>query len=95
MTGGTEAPSRILIVSDHYPPFIGGVQRQTKLMAEQLSARGHPVGAVTVWQDNLPVHETSDGFPIWRLRQLRTVPGLAGRPRRRHQPPYPDPVSAV
>ncbi len=48
MTGGTEAPSRILIVSDHYPPFIGGVQRQTKLMAEQLSDRGHPVGAVTV-----------------------------------------------
>lgn len=86
---------RILLVSDHYPPFVGGVQRQTRAMAMELSARGHDVGVVTVWQDNLPSYEEIDGFPVWRLQQLRSVRGLRGRPRRRHQPPGPDPVTVL
>jgi len=28
---------RILLVSDHYPPFIGGAHRQTHLLAKELS----------------------------------------------------------
>ncbi len=84
---------RLLIVSDHYPPFIGGVQRQTRAMALELRARGYEVGVATVYQDNLPTHEEPDGFPVWRLRQLRSAPLVHGRPRRRHQPPYPDPIT--
>jgi glycosyltransferase involved in cell wall biosynthesis len=84
---------RILLVSDHYPPYVGGVQRQTRAMAMELSARGHEVGVVTVWQDTLPSSEQLDGFPVWRLRQVRSLPGIRGRARRRHQPPWPDPVS--
>jgi glycosyltransferase involved in cell wall biosynthesis len=86
---------RLLIVSDHYPPFIGGVQRQTRAMARELCARGYEVGVVTVYQDDLPTFEESDGFPVWRLRQLRSAPLVGGRARRRHQPPYPDPVTVL
>lgn len=85
---------RILIASDHYPPFVGGVQRQTRAMAREFCKRGHDVCVATVWQDDLPGLETKDGYPVHRLRQLRTIPLLAGKPRRRHQPPFPDPVTA-
>jgi glycosyltransferase involved in cell wall biosynthesis len=85
---------RILLVSDHYPPFVGGVQRQTRAIALELRRRGHEVCVATVWQDDLPALESKDGYPVHRLRQLRTLPLIAGSPRRRHQPPFPDPVSA-
>jgi glycosyltransferase involved in cell wall biosynthesis len=85
---------RLLIVTDHYPPFIGGVQRETRAMALELHARGYEVGVATVYQDDLPTFEEPDGFPIWRLRQLRSAPIVHGPARRRHQPPYPDPVTA-
>jgi glycosyltransferase involved in cell wall biosynthesis len=84
---------RILIASDHYPPFVGGVQRQTRALALEFAERGHEVCVATVWQDDLAAVETKDGFPVHRLRQLRTLPVITGRPRRRHQPPFPDPVT--
>ena len=86
---------RILLVSDHYPPFVGGVQRQTRRLAIELRDRGHEVGVATVAQDDLPRLESGDGFSVWRLPQLRTLPLVRGRPRRRHQPPGPDPISAL
>ncbi|MDX6690059.1 MAG: alpha-maltose-phosphate synthase [Solirubrobacteraceae bacterium] len=86
---------RILIASDHYPPFVGGVQRQTRALALELLARGHSVCVATVWQDDLPAFEDRDGFEVHRLRQLRSAPFIRGRSRRRHQPPFPDPVTAV
>ena len=42
---------RILIASDRYPPFIGGAQRQTWLIAHELERREHRVVVATVWQD--------------------------------------------
>jgi glycosyltransferase involved in cell wall biosynthesis len=84
---------KILIASDHYPPFIGGAQRQTKVLAAELHARGHDVAVATVWQDDLPAQEDDEGVRVFRLRQLRTMPALRGKPRRRHQPPFADPVT--
>ncbi len=84
---------RLLFASDHYPPFIGGVQRETRAMALELRARGYDVGVATVYQDDLPAFEEPDGFPVWRLRQLRSAPLVHGPARRRYQPPYPDPVT--
>lgn len=85
---------RILLASDHYPPFVGGVQRQTRAMAIELSERGHEVVVATVWQANQPAREDPDGFPVHRLRQLRSLPGMPARRSRKHQPPFPDPVTA-
>jgi glycosyltransferase involved in cell wall biosynthesis len=84
---------RILLCSDHYPPYIGGVQRQTRAMAQEFTARGHDVAVATVFQEHLPDFEDTDGFPVHRLRQLRSTPLNRSEPQRRHQPPFPDPVT--
>lgn len=87
---------RILLASDHYPPFIGGAQRQTWLLAHELERRGHEVVVSTVWQDRLPAREDDEGVRVRRLKQLRTVvPVLRGPARRRHQPPFADPVTVI
>jgi glycosyltransferase involved in cell wall biosynthesis len=86
---------RILLASDHYPPFVGGAQRQTKVLASELRARGHEVAVATVRQDGLLARSTEEGVAVHRLGQLRTLPLVRGKPRRRHQPPFADPVTVI
>ncbi len=87
---------KILLASDHYPPFIGGAQRQTQLLAQELSRRGHTVKVATVWHGGFAQVEELEGIQVHRLKQLRTwgfwVP--ADR-KQRYQPPYPDPVTII
>lgn len=84
---------RILIASDNYPPFIGGAHRQTQLLAQELSKRGHTVRVATLWHSGLPAVENDDGVTVYRLKQLKTqlVDGKTGA--QEHQPPFPDPVT--
>ena len=85
---------RILIVSDHYPPFIGGAHRQTQLLAKELTKRGHEVCVATVWHPGLPTEQDDDGVRVYRLKQLRTIgPSLSADRTQRHQPPFPDPIT--
>lgn len=85
---------RLLLASDHYPPFIGGAHRQTHLLAREMAARGHEVTVVTAWHGGLPTCEESDGVVVHRVRQLRTaIPVLVRDREQRHQPPFPDPVT--
>ena len=84
---------RILLATDHYPPHIGGAQIQSRTLAIELHRRGHDVAVATPWQNGRPQNETDEGVPVHRLRQLRTLPGLARERRQHHQPPFPDPVT--
>lgn len=85
---------RILLVSDHYPPFIGGAHRQSQLLARQLAQRGHTVNVVTAWQPDLPAEEQDGAITVYRLKELRTwLPGFVKGKGQRHHPPYPDPVT--
>lgn len=86
---------RILIATDHYPPHIGGAQIQSRVLAQGLKGLGHEVVVATVWQNGTPAVEDDNGIPVHRLRQLRTIPGLARQRRQHHQPPLPDPVTAL
>jgi glycosyltransferase involved in cell wall biosynthesis len=87
---------RILLVSDHYPPFIGGAHRQTQLLAHELQQRGHEVNVATVWSGGLPEVEDDAGVRVFRLKQLRTcLPGVVNDRKQRHQPPFPDPITVV
>lgn len=86
---------RILLASDYYPPFIGGAQIQTQLLARRLRERGHEIAVATAWQNGIPSYQEDRGIRIYRLRQLRTVRGLARRRWQHHQPPFPDPVTTV
>ncbi len=87
---------RILIATDHFPPFIGGAHRQAQLLGRSLAERGHTVAVVTPWHGGLPKLEHDDGFVVHRVRQTRTLFDFMARDnRQRHQPPFPDPVTTV
>lgn len=90
---------RILLISDHYPPFIGGAHRQTQLLGQELHKRGHAVQVVTAWQPGLPDETNEHGVIVHRLRDLRTAAhklihrSTSPDGKQRHHPAYPDPVT--
>jgi glycosyltransferase involved in cell wall biosynthesis len=87
---------RILIATDHYPPFIGGAHRQAHLLAAGMAERGHQVAVATPWHGGLPAVTREGEVAIHRIRQLRTViPALVSPGAQRHQPPFPDPVTIL
>ena len=87
---------KILLVSDHYPPFIGGAHRQTQLLAQELHQRGHEVSVATVWSGGLAETEDDHGVRVFRLKQLRTLwRGFVRDKHQRHQPPFPDPITVA
>ncbi len=85
---------RILLVTDHYPPFIGGAHRQTQLLARKLAERGHEIRVATVWQASTPAVENEGQVTVHRLKQMRTMwPWSRHDSQQHYQPPYPDPVT--
>ena len=94
MTAGPKR-MRVLLATDNYPPYIGGAQIQSRLIARELKERGHEVVVVTVWQNDIPATEDDDGVLVHRLRQLRTLPLVARKRRQHYQPPFPDPVTVA
>ena len=45
---------RILLATDHFPPFIGGAHRQAQLIARAMAASGHEVTVATPWHGGQP-----------------------------------------
>ena len=89
-------PYRVLLVSDAFAPMIGGADRAVNAVATELAARGHTVAVATAWQAGLPAHETRDGIPVHRLRDLTSrVPWISADPYRHVPPPFPDPEGVV
>lgn len=87
---------RILIATDHYPPFIGGAHRQARLLAAGMAKRGHDVAVATTWHGGLPGLDWEENVTVHRLRQLRTgVRSLIRDREQRHQPPFPDPLTVA
>lgn len=84
---------RILLVSDYYPPFIGGAHRQTQLLGRELHKRGHAVNIATMWQSGQPTTQDDEGVLVHRLKDLRTaVPRFTPSSKQHHHPGYPDPL---
>jgi glycosyltransferase involved in cell wall biosynthesis len=87
---------RILLVSDYYPPFIGGAHRQTQLLGQEMRQRGHAVSVATVWYGGAAEEEDDAGVRVYRVKQLRTaLPWLVQDRRQRHATPFPDPVTVM
>jgi glycosyltransferase involved in cell wall biosynthesis len=87
---------RLLLATDYYPPFIGGAQIQSSVLARELHARGHEVAVVTPWQKGIPEQRDDQGVTVFGVRQLRTLPWFEPREQvQQHQPPFPDPVSVL
>jgi glycosyltransferase involved in cell wall biosynthesis len=87
---------RLLLVTDSYPPFIGGADLQVQMIARAMRDAGHEVRVATPWQPGLAELEEDAGIKVHRTRALTTrVPWFARDPARRHHPPFPDPGTTL
>ena len=87
---------RIVLISDFYPPHLGGVELQVEALGQALTAQGHDVIVATVWEHGRPTGEQNGDVRLVRLKSLATIfPWFSGDPARRYHPPFPDPRIAL
>lgn len=83
---------RATIVTDAYPPLIGGANRSAQLLARHLSERGHGIEIVTAWQEKLPELERDGRITVHRIRDLPSrARWISEDPYKHNPPPFPDP----
>ncbi|MER9228580.1 glycosyltransferase family 4 protein [Mesorhizobium sp. M0664] len=83
---------RILLLSQFYPPVIGGEERHVRNLGAALAQRGHHVSVGTLMHPGSPETELDGAVRVHRLRgTLQRLSGLHIDPERRHAPPFPDP----
>ena len=87
---------RVLLVTDSYPPLVGGATFWSQQVAREMSKRGHEVTLATTWQPNTPAFEEDGEVAVHRLRDLTSrVPGISADPYRHNPPPFPDPEAVL
>src|SRR5207245_2149222 len=59
---------RIFMVSDFYPPYIGGVEVLVANLSRELVLRGHEVAVATLAGPDLPASSLDDGVRVHRIR---------------------------
>jgi glycosyltransferase involved in cell wall biosynthesis len=83
---------RILLLSQFYPPVIGGEERHVRSLGAALAQRGHQVSVGTLIHPGSPHTELDGAVRVHRLSgTLQRLPGLYADSERRHAPPFPDP----
>jgi glycosyltransferase involved in cell wall biosynthesis len=83
---------RILMLTQFYPPDIGGEERHVQDLSIQLTKNGHEVSVATLWHPGLPDFEVDCGVRIYRVKGTTQRAGwLFSESERRHAPPFPDP----
>ena len=83
---------RILMLSQFYPPIIGGVEQHVRTLSIELVARGHDVAVITMHHTGQQNRELDHGVKIYRIRaSVQRMPWLFGDSGRQYTPPFPDP----
>ncbi len=83
---------RILMLSQFYPPIIGGEEQHVRTLSIKLASRGHDVAIVTLWHEGLVEFELDEGVRVYRVRSSAQVaPHLFKDSKRPYAPPFPDP----
>lgn len=86
---------RVLMVSDFYPPVIGGAERGVQTLSRALVDRGHEVSVATLAQPGSPLKEDDEGVQIHRIDGWsRALLPFYRNPTFRFHPPLPDPALA-
>jgi len=82
---------KILMLSDLYPPFLGGIEIHVQLLGKELSERGHQVAVGTIGRSGLPRYEEDGRVRIYRFEGLfQKIPFLFKDPARKWHPPARD-----
>lgn len=83
---------RVLMLTQFYPPIVGGEEQHVRNLSRALAARGHSVAVATLWHEGLAEFETDDGVRVYRVRgTMARLPFLFSAGGRRFAPPFPDP----
>ncbi len=83
---------RVLLVSDFYPPTIGGLERHVARLAKALVGLGHDVEVATSSTPQQPESGPEDGIFVHRLRGWHhRLEGAFLDPNRPFPPPAPEP----
>jgi glycosyltransferase involved in cell wall biosynthesis len=84
------------MVTDFYPPYIGGVEVLVSNLSHELVRRGHEVAVATLSTPDAPPEEVDDGIRVHRIRtttqRARSLYRSATRP---WAPPVPDPAAVA
>lgn len=87
---------RILMLSQFYPPIIGGEERMVQDLSVELVRRGHDVAVATLWHEGFQDDEIDQGVRISRIRSTtQRAAWLYSEKQRRHAPPWPDPEATL
>jgi glycosyltransferase involved in cell wall biosynthesis len=87
---------KILMVTDYYPPFVGGVEILVSTVSRELARRGHDVAVATLGADGLPATEVDEGVRVYRIRTTAArIPRLFKSETRLWAPPAPDPEAVA
>lgn len=83
---------KVLMLSDLYPPYIGGLEEHVRNLSRGLVARGHDVSVATIGEPDGPHLEVDEGVRVHRVRSTAQRGGSVTQPRGRpYAPPVPDP----
>ena len=85
-------PVRILMVTDFYPPFVGGVEVLVSTLSRELVLRGHDVSVATLASQGLPAQQDDAGVRVHRIQSTtQRAERLFASAARPWAPPAPDP----
>src|SRR5260370_36743167 len=83
---------RVLMLSQFYPPVIGGEERHVLSLAEGLVKRGHEVSVASMPHRQRAEVEVVNGVTVHSLRgAFQRASVLFSESERPHAPPFPDP----
>ena len=83
---------RILMLSEFYPPMIGGTERHVQTLAHELVQRGHHVAVATLEHKGSPAFENDEGVHVYRLTGWHRALAQFYQDSSHHfHPPLPDP----
>jgi glycosyltransferase involved in cell wall biosynthesis len=83
---------KILMITDFYWPFLGGVEQHVRTLSHALVARGHQVAVATLWNEGLAEQEEDAGVQVYRLHSTsQRAKWLHSEPKRPWAPPIADP----
>lgn len=82
---------RILLLTQTYPPILGGIERHVQSLGAELAARGHHVAVATLWHSGQAETEMDGAVKVYRLRgTISRFEGMFSTGRFL-APPVPDP----